>query len=188
MLLILFSSCKSTSNIVTSKDEAKKKGIYIYQDKAENINDKDLDISRSEKQDNVESGNSLNVSFSEQITNTATSYLGVRYRTGGATRTGMDCSGLVFKTFSEYDISLPRASIDMSKEGKIIKISDAKPGDLIFFKTNGKKVINHVGIVLSNEKGQLKFIHSSTSKGVIVSSTSDPYYSKTLAQVNRVIN
>lgn len=100
----------------------------------------------------------------------------------------MDCSGLVFSTYGNYDISLPRTSIDMSRHGQKIKKNEAQPGDLIFFKTNGRSVINHVGIITEIVNDEIKFIHSSTKRGVIVSSTLDAYYSKTFAQINRVLD
>ena len=114
--------------------------------------------------------------------------IGVKYRLGGTNKKGMDCSGLVFSTYENYDIRLPRTSTDMSRHGKIIKLKEALPGDLIFFKTNGRSVINHVGIITEINGETITFVHASTSKGVIVSSTDDEYYSKTFAQINRVIN
>ena len=69
------------------------------------------------------------------------------------------------------------------------KIDDenAQKGDLIFFRTNGKNHINHVGMVVEVNDEEIIFVHSSTSKGVIYSSTKEEYYGKNFAQVNRVI-
>ena len=63
---------------------------------------------------------------------------------------------------------------------------EVRKGDLIFFKTNGRKIINHVGMVVEVLEDEIKFIHSATSKGVIISSTKEPYYKKTFVQVNRI--
>ena len=76
----------------------------------------------------------------------------------------------------------------MSRHGKKISINKAQPGDLIFFTTNGRNVINHVGIITEVTNDEIKFIHSSTSQGVIISSTADSYYGNTFAQINRVLN
>ena len=74
----------------------------------------------------------------------------------------------------------------MAKTGKRILKKDAKPGDLIFFNTNGSN-ISHVGIVTENSDGVIKFIHSSTTRGVVYSSTSDGYYARTFVCVNRIL-
>lgn len=200
VFVISFVSCKTQSNIVTSKKEAKEKGIYDY---SVNQDTKIVKVARVKKSNNpivktepqpeeekplYRNNNKAN-SLAFEIVDYALDNLGVKYRTGGTSRKGMDCSGLVFSTFGNYDISLPRTSIDMSRHGEEIKRNDAQPGDLIFFKTNGRTVINHVGIVTQiREDGEIEFIHSSTRRGVIISSTADNYYSKTYAQVNRVLS
>lgn len=173
-----FVACKSNSKIVTSKKEAIEKGIYDYDTTAKKV-------TSNKKQNHTQSFPSK---LNEKIVDEALDYVGVSYRTGGTTKNGMDCSGLVFKTFGEYDINLPRTSIDMSRHGKRIKKREAAPGDLIFFKTNGRSIINHVGIITEIDNDKIVFVHASTSKGVILSSTEDEYYNKTFAQINRVIN
>jgi lipoprotein Spr len=118
---------------------------------------------------------------------TATDNIGVRYKAGGTTRNGFDCSGLVYTTFESENIKLPRSSFEQAKVGKIIKSDDAKKGDLIFFKTNKSKQINHVGLITEISSDEIKFVHSSTSKGVIISSTKEPYYKNSFTQINRVV-
>ncbi len=118
---------------------------------------------------------------------TATDNIGVRYKAAGTTKTGFDCSGLVFYTFKTENIQLPRSSFEQSKIGKIIKLSDAKKGDLIFFKTNKSKQINHVGLITEVSREEIKFVHSSTSKGVIISSTKETYYKNSFVQINRMV-
>jgi cell wall-associated NlpC family hydrolase len=124
----------------------------------------------------------------EQLICTASENIGVRYRSGGVTKDGFDCSGLMFSTFGSYDIQLPRSSIEQAQIGTKINAEEAKKGDLIFFKTNGRSRINHVGMVVEvGEDGEIKFIHASTSSGVIISSTKEEYYSKRVTQINRVL-
>lgn len=118
---------------------------------------------------------------------TATDNIGIRYKAAGTTNAGFDCSGLVFSTFEKENIKLPRSSYEQSKIGKIIKFDDAKKGDLIFFKTNKSKQINHVGLITEINHEEIKFVHSSTSKGVIISSTKEPYYKNSFTQINRII-
>ena len=125
--------------------------------------------------------------LAENIVDYATDYLGTKYKYGGTTNKGLDCSGLVYISYKEYEVLLPRSSYDMSKYGKKIKERDTQIGDLIFFKTNGKSVINHVGLVTEIDGDEIKFIHSSTKKGVIISSMKEAYYKSTYAQTNRAL-
>ncbi|TCN60758.1 NlpC/P60 family protein [Flavobacterium circumlabens] len=123
----------------------------------------------------------------KHLIDVATSNLGVRYKAGGTTKSGFDCSGLVFTTFQTENITMPRSSYEQAKIGKVIPFDDAQKGDLIFFKTNKSKQINHVGLITEKTGSEIKFIHSSTSKGVIISSTKEPYYQNSFVQINRVI-
>ena len=118
----------------------------------------------------------------------ATDNIGVKYKAGGTTRSGFDCSGLVYITFESENIKLPRPSYEQAKIGKIIKVNDAQKGDLIFFKTNKSRQINHVGLITEVNSNEIKFVHSSTSKGVIISSTKEAYYQNSFVQINRVID
>ena len=122
-----------------------------------------------------------------KLIETASEKIGTRYRAGGTSMDGFDCSGLVYSTFSSFDIKLPRSSFDQSFFGTRIENKEVKKGDLIFFKTNGKGRINHVGLVVEVLDDQIKFIHSSTSSGVIISSTKESYYERNFVQVNRVL-
>jgi cell wall-associated NlpC family hydrolase len=73
--------------------------------------------------------------------------------------------------------------------GREVNLKEVKKGDLLFFDNNpGRRRINHVGLVTEvTEEGEVKFIHSSTSHGVMVSSMNEPYNSRTFVQANRVI-
>lgn len=126
--------------------------------------------------------------FVEQLISTASENIGVRYRTGGTTNDGFDCSGLMCTTFGAYDIQLPRTSFEQSQFGVKINNEEAKKGDLVFFRTNGRSRINHVGMVVEvGPDGEIKFIHASVGNGVIISSNKETYYSKRLTQINRVL-
>lgn len=118
--------------------------------------------------------------------NEGAKWLGVPHRTGGLTKKGVDCSGFVSIIYREiYGIKLERSSADMLKYNcKKIGRSKLREGDLVFFRTNKgkKKIPNHVGIYLKNGR----FIHTSTSQGVIVSSLSEPYYERTWLTGGRV--
>ncbi|WP_407405473.1 C40 family peptidase [Chryseobacterium sp.] len=124
----------------------------------------------------------------KRILNDAEKYLGSPYKFGGNTAAGFDCSGFTVKVFQENNFSLPRRSEDQSNVGKNINIMETKPGDLLFFATGGGTRVSHVGLVHSiGSDGEIKFIHSSTSKGVIISSLNDKYWNKAYLHAQRVL-
>ncbi|HPE83851.1 MAG: C40 family peptidase [Aequorivita sp.] len=121
------------------------------------------------------------------IINYAKTFQGTRYKFGGTTDAGMDCSGLVYTAFQKENISLPRISRDMAKKGILISFKDIEEGDLVFFKTSSRNTINHVGLVVEAKRGEIKFIHSTTRAGVIISSLDEDYWKKAFVEVRRVI-
>lgn len=129
----------------------------------------------------------FNHDFLDQLIAHAAENIGTRYRSGGTSKAGFDCSGLMCTTFGAFDIKLPRTSREQSSIGVRINTDEAQKGDLIFFKTNGRSQINHVGMVVEVCEGEIKFIHSSVSNGVIISSTKEKYYEKNFSQINRVL-
>ena len=123
-----------------------------------------------------------------KIVTYAKTFEGTRYKFGGTTKKGMDCSGLVYTSFKNENIGLPRVSRDMAKQGKRISLRNAEEGDLVFFQTNkSRRVINHVGLVVESRRGVVKFIHSTTSRGVIVSSLDENYWNNAFVEVRRII-
>ena len=120
------------------------------------------------------------------LLDTAFSYLGTPYRHGGVTRNGMDCSGFVSTTFKSISVPLSHSSQEMATQGTKIDLEDVKVGDLLFFRTTRKNRISHVGMVVDID-GDIKFIHSSSKRGVVISSLSDEYYKKTFRMAKRVM-
>jgi LysM repeat protein len=145
------------------------------------------DVFVTEKIENQETNNVFGPDFVDQLIQKASENIGTRYRSGGTTKEGFDCSGLMYYTFSNYNIKLPRSSFEMAAYGTKIDAQDARKGDLIFFRTRGSGQINHVGMVVEVLEGELKFIHSATRGGVIISSSKESYYERNFAQVNRVL-
>lgn len=70
-----------------------------------------------------------NRSIVKNLIETATDNIGVKYKAGGTTKSGFDCSGLVYTTFESENIKLPRSSFEQAKVGKVIPLNDAKKGD-----------------------------------------------------------
>lgn len=123
----------------------------------------------------------------DAILKDAEKYLGAPYKFGGVTSSGFDCSGFTSKVFEENDFKLPRRSSDQAMTGNPIDISEVKPGDLLFFATAGGTKVSHVGIVHDiGDDGEVKFIHASTSKGVIISSLNEKYWNKAYLHAQRI--
>ncbi|MDX5348977.1 MAG: C40 family peptidase [Hymenobacteraceae bacterium] len=116
----------------------------------------------------------------QKVISTARSYRGTPYKWGGTTRLGMDCSGLLCTSFQSIDVSLPRTSQEQSEFGPNIKLKDIKPGDLVFFGANRfSREITHVGLVTEVHGSEdIRFIHSSTSLGVVEDNLFSEHYQK----------
>jgi probable lipoprotein NlpC len=125
----------------------------------------------------------------DKVILTAKTYMGTPYKYGGTTRSGMDCSGLLLNSFRAVNMSLPRSSEAQSKIGREVKIKEILPGDLLFFATGKKKKeITHVGLVTDvKRKKDVKFIHASTSLGVVETNLYTDYYIKRFRRARRVI-
>ncbi|MET0394906.1 MAG: C40 family peptidase [Chitinophagaceae bacterium] len=108
-------------------------------------------------------------------------WYGTRYRLGGTTRSGIDCSAFVQAVYlSAFAVPLPRTAREQYQSSHIISATELREGDLVFFNTTGG--ISHVGIYLQNNK----FIHASSSSGVIISDMYEPYYVRRFVGAGRV--
>lgn len=108
-------------------------------------------------------------------------WMGTPYSYAGSSRQGIDCSGFVGALYKEvYQKQLPRTARDMEKVSIDLGRTGMKEGDLVFFDINGKKG-SHVGVYLHNNR----FVHASTSKGVVISDLDMEYYRKTFSHGGR---
>ncbi|MBM7420027.1 putative lipoprotein NlpC [Chryseobacterium sp. BIGb0186] len=164
-------SCGSSKNVSSSKKSPSK------------------NVAKSENLRKLDSSFDGKVSGSiKSLLKDAETYLGTPYKFGGNTSSGFDCSGFTVKVFQDNNFSLPRRSSDQADAGKSIDIKTVKPGDLLFFATSGGSRVSHVGIVHTIENdGEIKFIHASTSKGVIISSLNEKYWNKAYLHAQRVL-
>jgi len=165
-LCICFGSCNSSKGIKTKKSKTTK----------------------------VKTNKTSHTSYSrpsktiESIIDYAQTFEGTRYKYGGTTKRGMDCSGLVVVAFQKENINLPRTTRDLKNTGDWIDVKEVKEGDLLFFATKkNNRNVNHVGIVTKSRPGFVEFIHSTTSKGVITSNLSERYWYLAYVQARRVM-
>ncbi|MBN3968636.1 NlpC/P60 family protein [Pseudomonas gregormendelii] len=126
--------------------------------------------------------------LADSILERGMSLIGTRYRFGGTSEAGFDCSGFIGYLFrEEAGMNLPRSTREMiNVDAPLVSRSNLKPGDLLFFATNGRRGrVSHAGIYLGDDQ----FIHSSSrrSGGVRVDSLGDSYWSKTFIEAKRAL-
>jgi hypothetical protein len=127
---------------------------------------------------NVENRNDL-------LVKTCKNYLGTPYKFGGVSKDGMDCSGLIYKSFIDLGSSFPRVSYKQADHFEEINKSDLRVGDLVYFKVNSNR-INHTGIISKIiTREQVYFIHASTSKGVIEDHLFSKFWQSKFVKVTR---
>lgn len=124
-----------------------------------------------------------------EVVKIARSKIGTKYKYGGTTKKGMDCSGLVYTTFTEIGLTMPRTSKSQSGVGKRVYIGELQRGDLIFFgATPRSKKITHVGIVSYSKDGNVKMIHSSSSRGVVEDPVDPNYWTPRYIKASRPLS
>ena len=101
------------------------------------------------------------------------SWKGTPYRWGGDSKSGIDCSALTRRIYRDvFGYELPRVSTDQVKVGRKVSIVNLKPGDILFFRPEGRT--NHTAVYLGNSL----FLNASSSQGVILSSLESRYWGK----------
>lgn len=128
------------------------------------------------------------LTLSDSIVNFAYQFLGDRYRRGGTSSKGFDCSGYTMTVFHNFGIRIPHTSSGQGLIGVDVSKNNIKKGDLILFKGHSRrsKRIGHVGIVISEKGEPVKFIHSSISDGVRIDRLEFDYYKNRYVKTIRV--
>jgi cell wall-associated NlpC family hydrolase len=124
----------------------------------------------------------------DQVLTFAKTLIGVPYRYGSTDpKQGFDCSGFITYVFNHFGVQVPRSSVEFTNMERSVPIDASRPGDLILFTgtDSSNRTVGHMGIIVSNNKGSVEFIHSTSGKayGVTISSFSDYYkgrYVKTI--------
>ena len=119
----------------------------------------------------------------KRLNNQYSRWKGTPYELGGLNKRGIDCSGFVHVAFRDaFGMKIPRTTEDLAETGKNISRHQLNVGDLVFFKTGFTK--RHVGIYVGNQQ----FIHASTSKGVMKSRLTNPYWSENYWKSTRLLS
>ncbi|MGL6039138.1 MAG: C40 family peptidase [Soonwooa sp.] len=192
-----FSLQSCVSNYVVSqpniyKTDAKVTPVVVKAETSDNIQAKRMLASLNNASNSIKASMIAEAIKHEKtidsILDEASTYLGTPYRYGGTTRSGIDCSAFVLSVFgAAAGVNLPRVAAAQSQEGDSVDKSELKKGDLVFF-SHGRGRISHVGIVEEvDENGEVKFIHSATSRGVMVSSLNDKYWGPRYRFAKRIL-
>lgn len=171
--IILFQSCSSSrqtsknnhSTVTGAKKQAKKSNVPVRVINTGNISAESL------------------VEFAETL-------IGTRYKYGSSKKEqGFDCSGFITYVFSNFNIAVPRSSVDFTNAGTEVPLKEAAKGDLILFTGSDAStgIVGHMGIINQNRKGKISFIHSASgnSKGVMISEMNS-YFIPRFVKVIRV--
>lgn len=106
----------------------------------------------------------------DEIISFAKKFLGTPYHYAGSTPSGFDCSGFIYYVMGNFGLELTRSSYGLAEFGETVKLADVRPGDLMFFK--GRNVnstrVGHVALVVEVTPEAIRFIHASTSRGVVI--------------------
>ena len=184
-LVVCFYSCKSSKSSKktsqTSTTVASRPSKSRIHTESKRNNPEYPTITEPNKRDN-------NNRIAENIIDYAMKFEGVKYKYGGTDKRGMDCSGLVTTAFNSEGIPLPRSSSEIALSGNWIDLKEVQKGDLLFFATSKRsRTVNHVALVTYVNEGQVEFIHSTTSAGVITSSLAERYWYFAFVQARRLL-
>lgn len=119
--------------------------------------------------DSTRQNNKPSESVNEMI-NYAKKFLGTPYRYSGTTPIGFDCSGFINYVMGNFGFSLSRSSYGLAELGQTVKLAEVRPGDLLFFKGRNinSTTVGHVAMVVEVNENEIRMIHASTSRGVII--------------------
>jgi len=125
-----------------------------------------------------------------EVVSYAQQFKGTDYKEAGKTpKTGFDCSGFTSYVMRNFEVSLSASSREQAKQGRIVPLEEAKPGDLIVFRRSSTTPVFHVAMIVSNDRDGIKIIHSTNTRGVVVDNLlQNSYWEPKIYQVRDVLN
>ncbi|WP_420580750.1 C40 family peptidase [Reichenbachiella sp.] len=124
----------------------------------------------------------------QNVVDAAYTYTGTPYKYGGTSKTGIDCSALMQNSYAQAGYKIPRTAKEQSKYGKKVSWNGIRQGDIVFFKfKNKREKWYHSGMITSVTPDGTYFIHTSSSRGVVISDLNADYYKKNIKSIRRVI-
>jgi len=152
------------------------------------FNQSKLNIKSNQNITTTNKGNSRTNTRIDSLVIIAHQYMGNRYRRGGASTAGFDCSGYTMTVFKQLNIKLPHTSAGQGLIGVTINQQNIQKGDLILFRGGNRRNrrIGHVGIIITEKGEPVRFIHSSTSEGVRIDNLNASYYRNRYVKAVRI--
>jgi cell wall-associated NlpC family hydrolase len=193
MILLCFglTSCGSSRpSVITTKKEAAEAPRASAYKSSKTYRSETVTKEIEETEEEVESNDkpyAESTPFIDQVVENAMRYKGVKYRYGGTTTKGMDCSGLICTAFEEAGKSMPRTSRSMYAKADELDLDQVRKGDFLFFATGkNKRQVNHVALITNVTPGEIEFIHSTTSRGVMTSTLNEAYWIDAFLRAGRI--
>ena len=122
-----------------------------------------------------------------RATKHAKSFIGTPYKYGGNSKNGIDCSSLIQQSYAKIGIKMPRTAQEQAKMGNKKLEGRVRPGDIVYFKFKQKsEKWWHTGMITHVDQKKIKFVHASSSRGVVEDTYND-YYKKHTKYFRRVI-
>lgn len=187
LISVFLYSCSSTRTTTTTRSS----GTTTRSTSTSNVANKEIKSKVKLKSDvRAVKINTRNVDPDEVVTY-AEALVGVPYKYGGTSLKGLDCSGFITYVFNKFNITVPRISRDFTNAGKSVSSLDSKRGDLILFTGSNPQsgVVGHMGIIIENKRGVIRFIHSASggNRGVSVSNMNS-YFMDRFVKIIRIFS
>lgn len=184
--MAVFLSCQSPQPVARYNPKSSSKNVPSSETKSNSKSAEDKKDNPSENSQNKPTSRfNIGEAPTDILMTSISNWIGTPYRYGGMSKAGIDCSGFTTVIFNEvYGIQLPRRAKEQFLLGRGVNRDNLKQGDLVFFQLPRTRSVSHVGIYISDGK----FVHASTSSGVMISNLGEEYWVKLFKGAKRINN